>query len=191
MSSLSFLTIQKILILILISGRQFIRTCEERPLNDCKTANGVIYCYCNTDLCNSKKAIAIRNEQRQLQKKQKTEKKKNAMLATDDEDLEEASGMGDTNNYSEERRRTWPAKNNINTNINQDNYGKTKQIMQITLAPATEALNLTTPRPRSNNSSAACSHTINTKNVLSLLLILLGINLITIRNTAITRRIKT
>lgn len=157
-------------------------------------ANGVIYCYCNTDLCNSKKTVAIRTEQRQLQKKLKTEKKKNAMaLATDDEDLEEASGMGESNNDSGERRRTYAVKNNFNTNTNQDNYGKTKQIMQITLAPATEALNLTTPRPVGlNNSSAACSHKINTKNVLSLVLILLGINLITFtRNTTITRRIKT
>lgn len=167
-----------------------IRTCEERPLNDCKMANGVIYCYCNTDLCNAKKAIAIRNEQRQLQKKlqsTKAEKKKSAMDTTDDEDLEESSGSGESNNFPGDRRRNWAPKNNINTNINQD--GKPKQIMQITLAPATEALNLTTPRPaRSNSSGATCLHT---KNVLLLLLILLGINLITIRNTTITRRIKT
>lgn len=158
-------------------------------------ANGVIYCYCNTDLCNAKKALTIKNEQRQLQKqKQKTEKKKSAIVSTDDEDLEESSGMGDSNNYSEERRRTWSVRNNINTNVNQDNnnYGNTKQIMQITLKPATEALNLTTtPRPITNNSNVASLHTINTKNVLLVVFILLGINLITIRNTGIARRIIT
>uniref|UniRef100_A0A336KZT6 CSON001543 protein n=1 Tax=Culicoides sonorensis TaxID=179676 RepID=A0A336KZT6_CULSO len=175
-----------------IDGHQIIRTCQEPPLNDCKTANGVIYCYCNSDLCNSKKAVAIRLEQRkERQNKQKAEKKKNAMLATDDEDLEESSGLGETNNYSEERRRTYALRNNMNVNNNDaENYGKTKQIMQITLAPASNVLNLTTPRPISNSSNSL--RPTNTNNVLSLLLcILMGINVIMLRNTlSSTRRIK-
>lgn len=33
-------------------GEDSIRTCDTVSINDCQTANGVRYCYCNKDLCN-------------------------------------------------------------------------------------------------------------------------------------------
>lgn len=35
-------------------GNTEIRTCNQYQIDDCKTANRVTYCYCNTDRCNGK-----------------------------------------------------------------------------------------------------------------------------------------
>lgn len=47
-------------ILFVVTGTEVIRTCDILPINDCQTANGVEYCYCNTDLCNKKTGIPIK-----------------------------------------------------------------------------------------------------------------------------------
>lgn len=62
-------------------GGDVMRTCDPLALNDCKTANGIQYCYCNEDLCN-------RHHQE-----------------SDDEDYEDYSGMGpdqDSNQRSDD-----------------------------------------------------------------------------------------
>ncbi|XP_063709506.1 uncharacterized protein LOC134838004 [Culicoides brevitarsis] len=162
-----------------IEGRRVIRTCETRTLNDTKMANGVIYSYCNSNLCNWKKADVTRREQKAKDKQEK-ERKKVILQSppTDDEDLDEASGMGDPSNYSGERQRQYTVKH---ANNNYGGGGKAKEIMQITLAPATEALNHTTPRTVMGSNSGASS------NVLSLALILLGVNLWALRQSTTGR----
>lgn len=74
------------------------RTCDLLPINDCKTANGVQYCYCNTPLCNLRQGYS-------------TASKQNHILTddnTDDEDIigdidEEASGSYGNENIHQHR----------------------------------------------------------------------------------------
>lgn len=47
-------------------GTDVTRTCDSLPINDCQTANGIEYCYCNTDLCNKKKEIPIKTKHETL-----------------------------------------------------------------------------------------------------------------------------
>ncbi|GAB0093725.1 hypothetical protein DMENIID0001_088990 [Sergentomyia squamirostris] len=75
-----------------IDGNEIVRTCDSLPLNDCQTANGVKYCYCNTDLCNGKLVTPpTRNVNEHLHRSTHHEHDDDI---TDDEDFMEASGMG-------------------------------------------------------------------------------------------------
>lgn len=47
---------------IIIIGTDVTRTCDQLPINDCQTANGVEYCYCTTDLCNDRKVLPSRKK---------------------------------------------------------------------------------------------------------------------------------
>lgn len=68
------------------------RTCERLALNDCQTANNIIYCYCNLDYCNNMNASVIRENQ-QIERLNKW--KFLGPESEDDEDSTESSGMND------------------------------------------------------------------------------------------------
>lgn len=53
--------------------------CEEPQMNDCKNANGIKYCYCDTNLCNGNMSI-------------KPSISTPVITISDDEDLTEGSG---------------------------------------------------------------------------------------------------
>lgn len=79
-----------------------LRTCGENlPINDCKSANKIDYCYCSEDLCNSLKRTQIRREIEDSQLGGQSEHLKQPHNS-DDEDLTESSGMED----SHEKHRT-------------------------------------------------------------------------------------
>lgn len=71
-----------------------VRGCEILALNDCKTANNIAYCYCDTDLCNHIKESTIRRQQ--FSDVQNHERYTNdgalRQHPTDDEDLNGGSG---------------------------------------------------------------------------------------------------
>lgn len=147
------------------------RTCDNvSTVNDCETANSVIYCICNTNLCNQKKMITIRTDMKQKSEK-KRRRPENPVSTTDDEDLAESSGMGE-HNYSGERKKVWT-----------NNIEKPKQIMQITLKPATEALNLTTTSPSLSNNAK----TFKDKTFLLFTLVFLGNLIVFTRRESFTR----
>uniref|UniRef100_A0A7G3B6J0 Uncharacterized protein n=1 Tax=Lutzomyia longipalpis TaxID=7200 RepID=A0A7G3B6J0_LUTLO len=75
-----------------IDGNEIVRTCDSLPLNDCQTANGVKYCYCNTDLCNGKLVTPPTRNVNENQHKNLHSRDEDDI--TDDEDFMEASGMG-------------------------------------------------------------------------------------------------
>ncbi|XP_065084389.1 uncharacterized protein LOC135706670 [Ochlerotatus camptorhynchus] len=85
-----------------VDGDMELRTCGENlPINDCKSANKIDYCYCSEDLCNSLKRTQIRREIEDSQLGGQSEHLKQPHNS-DDEDLTESSGMED----SHEKHRT-------------------------------------------------------------------------------------
>ncbi|XP_059619940.1 uncharacterized protein LOC132263936 [Phlebotomus argentipes] len=83
-----------------IDGNEIVRTCDSLPLNDCQTANGVKYCYCNTDLCNGKLVTPpTRNVNENHRKNHRSHDEDEDI--TDDEDFMEASGLGSDPSSSE------------------------------------------------------------------------------------------
>lgn len=139
------------------------RTCADQPLNDCAVANDVIYCYCKDDLCNSKKAKLIREQLKQKKKVEATQHVKTPP-PTDDEDLEESSGMGEITYGTEQRKKQIASPVDTSSMTNK---------FQLTLKPVTEALNITTPSPATNLSGA--STTINTCSITNKILLILTI----------------
>ncbi|XP_055698363.1 uncharacterized protein LOC129798903 [Phlebotomus papatasi] len=94
-----------------IDGNEIVRTCDSLPLNDCQTANGVKYCYCNTDLCNGKLVTPpTRNVNENRQKNHRAPADEDEDI-TDDEDFMEASGMGNDPMSRENDRNTLDSSN--------------------------------------------------------------------------------
>lgn len=138
------------------------RTCADHPLNDCATANDIIYCYCKDDLCNNQKAKIIREREQKKRKPEIAHIK--TPPPTDDEDLEEASGLGEmvypTETHGKKQLAPPPSSS--------AEHGSKKNYM-ITLKPATEALNLTTSSPIADAASST-----NTQHTLSVFILSLA-----------------
>lgn len=78
------------------------RACEILALNDCKTANNVAYCYCDTDLCNFIKESTIKRHQfTQIQNHERYTNDGVVRHPTDDEDLNGGSGSHEINDKHE------------------------------------------------------------------------------------------
>lgn len=66
-------------------GKEITRTCDTLAIDDCKTANGITYCYCSQDLCNGKQSrIDAHKAYRDVL----------INYPSDDEDYSEMSGLG-------------------------------------------------------------------------------------------------
>ncbi|XP_021709673.1 uncharacterized protein LOC110679431 isoform X1 [Aedes aegypti] len=100
-----------------VDGDVEVRTCGENlPINDCKSANKIDYCYCSVDLCNSLKRTQIRREIEDSQMGGLSEHLRQHHNS-DDEDLTESSGMED----SHEKHRTISRNDNSNNHrVNQN-----------------------------------------------------------------------
>ncbi|XP_062563704.1 uncharacterized protein LOC134226751 [Armigeres subalbatus] len=122
-----------------VDGDMEVRTCGENlPINDCKSANKIDYCYCSVDLCNSLKRTQIRREIEDSQLGGLSEHLRQ-QHNSDDEDLTESSGMED----SQEKHRTIIGGHNThrtiqngsnNHNRHSDNRYETTQVV-MTLKP--------------------------------------------------------
>lgn len=74
------------------------RTCDTVPLiDDCKTANGITYCYCSQDLCNGKQSRA---DAHKASRDLLTNGNNN--YPSDDEDYAEMSGHGTNSDEEDE-----------------------------------------------------------------------------------------
>lgn len=143
------ITVQQLInmsIFLIISGTDILRTCTNERLNDCAVANDVIYCYCTGDLCNKEKAKLVR--QRELTKRKTNEMHLRTPATTDDEDLEESSGLGELQRpVSQQTKKQLITPTDHHLLQQQSAQNNNKKGWMITLKPATEALNLTTSSP--------------------------------------------
>lgn len=89
--SLFPLKIPNVLNFFLFAGGQIIRTCDNLQINDCKSANGVKYCYCSSDLCNGKYTPPPTSQPIDI-----IDEHDRKSFMSDDEDLMEASGSKET-----------------------------------------------------------------------------------------------
>lgn len=133
-----------------------LRTCGENlPINDCKSANKIDYCYCSEDLCNSLKRTQIRREIEDSQLGGGQSEHLKQPHNSDDEDLTESSGMED----SHEKHRTHNHRMNTvgyagaSSNHRSDKDYETTQIV-MTLKPISSG-----PSERRNNSDGSNSTT--------------------------------
>lgn len=102
-----------------VDGDMEVRTCGENlPINDCKSANKIDYCYCSVDLCNSLKRTQIRREIEDSQMGGGLSEHLRQHHNSDDEDLTESSGMED----SHEKHRTMGSSHRVNQNGSQQNH---------------------------------------------------------------------
>lgn len=145
----------------LIAGTDIQRTCaNDLGLDDCAFANEILYCYCTGDLCNRVKAKVLRQDQKRRDaEKLKNEKHLRTPATTDDEDLEESSGLGELQRPVLQQQQTkkqlsTPTDHHLQQSASQDNNNNKKNYM-VTLRPSTEALNLTTSSPSSATPTSA------------------------------------
>lgn len=73
------------------------RTCDLYGINDCQTANGIKYCYCNANRCNGKAATAtIDDDDANTEKSHPIDHRRNPILReADDEDYADDDGDDD------------------------------------------------------------------------------------------------
>lgn len=69
------------------AGTEVTRTCDLYGINDCQTANGIKYCYCNANRCNGKATITTSNRPSSSVNPNKIDHRRNPILReADDED---------------------------------------------------------------------------------------------------------
>lgn len=154
-------------------------------LNDCAVANDVIYCYCTGELCNKDKAKLVR--QQQVQRRKNNEMHLRTPATTDDEDLEESSGLGELQRpvpQQTKKQLLTPTDHQLQNEQQhqqqQNSNNNNKKGWMVTLRPATEALNLTTSSPSSATITTAVSQAVVVPQLLLLLLLQLFYNSIMI-----------
>ncbi|XP_058822461.1 uncharacterized protein LOC131684012 isoform X2 [Topomyia yanbarensis] len=134
-----------------VDGDMELRTCgESLSINDCKSANKIDYCYCSEDLCNSLKRTQIRREIEDAQSGAQSEHlKQHEPNNSDDEDLSESSGMGDSHERhrlgGHHRTALGGGNHNMHNHLEKD-FATTQIVMTLKPIPTTER--------RNNNGSA-------------------------------------
>lgn len=78
------------------TGNEVTRTCDLYGINDCQTANGIKYCYCNANRCNGKAATATIDDDDNTEKSHPIDHRRNPILReADDEDYADDDGDDD------------------------------------------------------------------------------------------------
>ncbi|XP_055550853.1 uncharacterized protein LOC129733214 [Wyeomyia smithii] len=128
-----------------VDGDMELRTCGENlSINDCKSANKIDYCYCSEDLCNSLKRTQIRREiedsQLGIQSQHLHQREPHN---SDDEDLSESSGMGDSHEKHHRAGISVTSHNNVNNHHHQldRDLATTQIVMTLKPIPTTERRN--------------------------------------------------
>ncbi len=82
---------------LFIIGKQENRTCSPVPINDCKVANSIVYCYCSWDNCNGKYEILSRElEELNGENERPAEHESNEESASYEDDFSESSSSDNT-----------------------------------------------------------------------------------------------
>lgn len=91
------------------NGTHVAKTCTTVDVDDCKSANGIEYCYCTGHLCNTENVPAEDpRPAKEVPRDSSEGQERPPSSATDDEDIDEGSGTGEGRSSAESHRPRLP-----------------------------------------------------------------------------------